>query len=120
MKRVKSFGSDVYLVNTGWTGGAYGEGERFSIPTTRAIISAILSGELRGVSVAILPGFDLQMPTQLAGVDSNLLDPRKTWKSSDAYKKAASDLIDQFNENFKRFRVSEAIRSAGPNKDLLG
>ncbi|MCD6055295.1 MAG: pckA [Gammaproteobacteria bacterium] len=114
MKRVKAFGSEVYLVNTGWTGGSYGFGSRFSIPTTRAVITAILSGELRDAEFVKLPGFEVDMPTQLSGVDTQLLDPRTTWASQEAYKAAANTLIAKFTENFKRFAVSEAVNAAGP------
>ena len=114
MKRVNGFNSEVYLVNTGWTGGAYGDGKRFAIPTTRAVITAILLGELRKADFTTLPGFNLQMPTQLTGVDTNLLDPRRTWQSQTAYVDTANVLINKFIENFKRFTVSDAILAAQP------
>ena len=114
IKRVEGFDSTVYLVNTGWTGGAYGVGKRFDIPVTRAVITAILNGELQNAKTNILPGFNLHMPTQLTGVDSSLLDPRQSWGSQAEYKASANELIQQFIDNFKRFDVDQAIKDTAP------
>ena len=116
MKRLKNHDTQVYLVNTGWTGGAHGKGgKRFSIPTTRAIVSAIVDGHLKNASFEKLPGFNLDIPTQIPGVDANLLNPRKTWSNPAEHDASAKTLIDQFIENFKRFDVSPAIKNAGPS-----
>ncbi|WP_264770455.1 phosphoenolpyruvate carboxykinase [Coxiella burnetii] len=116
MKRIEATGCQVYLVNTGWTGGAYGEGgERFSIPTTRAIVNAVLSGKLKEGPTEVLSGFNLTIPKSALGVDDHLLNPRKTWEDVSAYDARAQLLIQKFRENFEKFKVPAAIREAGPS-----
>ncbi|HEV2613149.1 MAG TPA: phosphoenolpyruvate carboxykinase [Gammaproteobacteria bacterium] len=117
IKRVTHANCPVFLVNTGWTGGAHGKGgTRFSIPTTRAIISAILENELSNTEFEILPLFNFAVPKELHGVDSKLLNPRKTWADSAAYDAQAKELAQKFQENFKKFenKVSAKIIAAGP------
>lgn len=115
MKRLKSHPTDVFLVNTGWTGGAHGEGgQRFSIPTTRAIVTAIVNGQLKNVAFETLPGFNLQIPKEVPGVSSHLLNPKKSWSNQDGYDNTARLLIKKFIDNFERFNVNSDIKNAGP------
>jgi phosphoenolpyruvate carboxykinase (ATP) len=119
MKRIEETNCQVYLVNTGWTGGAFGQGgERFSIPVTRSVITAILSDNLRGKPTEILPGFNVAIPKSVHGVDSKLLNPRNTWQDKNAYDQQARILIDKFRENFVKFDVPAEIRQAGP--EIIG
>lgn len=116
MKHIERTHCPVFLVNTGWTGGAYGQGgQRFSIPTTRAIVNAILSGEINRAEFEVMPRFKLAIPKALSGVDSNLLNPRNTWRDKDAYDQQAIQLVGKFNDNFKRFKnIADAVQEASP------
>ena len=114
LKRLRETKCPVYLVNTGWTGGGYGVGKRFSIPTTRAIVTAILEGNLTKAEFEVLPGFQFRVPTSLAGVDTQLLNPIHTWTDKAKYHEALQELIVRFQDNFKKFAVDQAIQEAGP------
>ncbi len=116
MKKLIETKANVFLVNTGWTGGSYGKGgERFSIPVTRAVVSAILKGDIQKSSFVAYPGFNFMIPETLPGIESNLLDPRKNWSNGDDLKLTINDLAHKFAENMKKFSVSSEILSAGPS-----
>jgi phosphoenolpyruvate carboxykinase (ATP) len=106
----------VWLVNTGWTGGPYGVGERIAIAHSRAVVEAALSGRLDGVETVEDPVFGLAVPTSCPGVPDELLQPRATWADQDAYEEAARDLAQRFADNFEKYSdgASEAVRTAGP------
>jgi len=115
IKRIESFGSKVFLVNTGWTGGPHGVGTRFDIPVTRRIINAIQNGELNGVETRHIEGLKLDVPAFVDGVDPKVLTPKATWKNQNEYDKYLRDLVSQFQENFKKFSVRSEIIEAGPS-----
>ena len=115
IKRLENWDAQVFLVNTGWTGGSYGQGgKRFSIPTTRTIVRAIVNGELHQANYEIMPGFNLAIPTEITGIDKKILNPIKAWSDENVYKACAKLLTENFNDNFKKFNVSDVIREAGP------
>ncbi|MEA3290838.1 MAG: phosphoenolpyruvate carboxykinase [Pseudomonadota bacterium] len=106
----------AWLINTGWTGGPYGEGERMSIAHTRAIVNAALDGKLDDVPTETDPVFGLQVPTECPGVPAEVLNPRNTWQDKEAYDKQATRLAEEFNKNFEQFSggVSSDILEAAP------
>jgi len=93
----------VYLVNTGWTGGPYGVGERIKLRYTRSMIGAALTGSIEQASFVVDPFFRLAYPTELPGVPAELLNPKSTWSDPSAYDETALGLVARFEENFKRF-----------------
>jgi phosphoenolpyruvate carboxykinase (ATP) len=116
-ERLDRHGATVWLVNTGWTGGTFGEGERMPIKATRRLLDAALSGELDGVDCRIDPVFGLRVPEAVPGVASSLLDPRSTWRDPDAYDRRARELARMFRANFEQKfagSVAEAVAAAGP------
>jgi phosphoenolpyruvate carboxykinase (ATP) len=105
----------VWLINTGWTGGSYGEGARMPLPNTRSILSAALSGALKESEYETIPFFDLLIPKSAPLVDSKLLNPRNTWSDLAAYDKKAKMLASLFVRNFEQYVTApEEIRKAGP------
>jgi phosphoenolpyruvate carboxykinase (ATP) len=105
----------VWLVNTGWTGGPFGEGRRMPIQATRALLHAALSGELDEVEYREDPVFGFDVPLTASGIDSGLLDPRSTWRDPEAYDRKAKELAAKFQENFARFADPDSdVANAGP------
>jgi phosphoenolpyruvate carboxykinase (ATP) len=114
-KLLKEHGSNVWLVNTGWSGGAYGVGKRMKLSYTRAMVRAALSGALDGVALRTDPNFGLGVPTSVPGVPGEILNPRSTWSDGTAYDAQAKKLADMFRTNFSRFGdTADEIREAGP------
>src|SRR5690625_1594621 len=114
--RLRQHDVNVWLVNTGWTGGPYGTGSRIKLRYTRAMINAALAGQLDEVEYAEHPVFRVAMPLSCPDVPADLLDPVRTWADPAAYEQQAKSLADMFADNFRRFgdTVSDDIRSAGP------
>jgi phosphoenolpyruvate carboxykinase (ATP) len=112
--RIKKHGSDVWLLNTGWTGGGYGVGSRFKLAYTRAMVTAILDGSLKSVKTVEHPIFGLHMPVAVPGVPAEVLDPRNTWQDKAAYDAKAKELAAKFRENDRKFSITDAVRNAGP------
>lgn len=117
IKRIEDFGSQVYLINTGWAGGSGapgGSGARFPIPVTRAVVKAAQDGSLIGTETQHIESLNLYYPTHIAGVDPQYTNPKAGWESDDTYEQQAHQLATLFSENIKKFDVSEAIIAAGP------
>ena len=117
IKRVADFGAQVYLVNSGWTGGSGapgGTGERFPIPVTRAIVSACQSGALLNCKTKHLDYLNLDIPREIPGVDNRYLNPRDTWEDKESYDAEAKKLAILFADNITKFDVDRAIIEAGP------
>ena len=117
IKRVADFGAQVYLVNSGWTGGSGapdGTGERFPIPVTRAIVSACQSGALLNCKTIHLDNLNLDIPREIPGVDGRYLNPRDTWEDKESYDAEAKKLASLFADNITKFDVDAAIIEAGP------
>ncbi len=114
--RIKKTGAKCWLVNTGWTGGAYGTGARMKIDHTRALLRAALEGLLEGVSESRDNPFDLAVPEHCPQVPDAVLDPRGTWSDKGAYDDQARDLVGRFHANFAQFenQVGEEVKAAAP------
>ncbi len=115
-ERLREHGAAVWLVNTGWSGGAYGTGSRMKLSHTRAMVHAALGGELEGTAFQADPVFGLEVPCEVPGVPSQVLRPRDTWPDGAAYDAAAAKLTKMFRDNFAKFegQVSAEVRAAGP------
>ncbi|NDJ59909.1 MAG: phosphoenolpyruvate carboxykinase (ATP) [Chloroflexi bacterium] len=115
-EKINKHGSDVWLINTGWTGGPYGVGHRMSLGHTRAIVTAVLNGDLKHAETVEDPVFGVRIPTSVPNVPSEILTPRKTWADKAAYDEKALDLARRFKQNFEQFadQASPEVLAAGP------
>ena len=115
-EKLKSSRANVWLINTGWTGGAYGTGSRIKLAYTRAMITAALEGKLDKVDFNKLPTFNLLMPASCAGVPSEILNPRNTWKDKESYDRQLQVLARLFTKNFEKYAVgvSQSVTAAAP------
>lgn len=115
-KNLEKHNTSVWLVNTGWTGGPYGAGERISIQYTRGLLNSALEGKLDNVEFEADPVFGLLVPKSCPGVPSEILMPKNTWNDKAAYDKKAQELAQMFNDNFKQYKefVSQNVLDAGP------
>ena len=114
-EKIEKFGSDVYLINTGWSGGQYGVGKRMSLKATRAIVTAALNGELAKSEYEVDPYFGLNIPKTCPNVESEILNPINTWADKKEYDRLATRLIAAFEENFKKYdHMPDEIVNAGP------
>ena len=115
-EKLERQGSNVWLINTGWTGGGYGDGSRMKIKHTRATLAAALSGALDDVAFEADPIFGLLIPAACPGVPEKVLRPNQTWSNQAEYEKQAKKLAALFRENFKQYAdgVSDAVKAAGP------
>ena len=115
-ERIAAGGAQCWLVNTGWTGGKYGEGNRMPIKATRALLNAALDGSLADAEFRKDANFGFDVPVAVPGVDTSILDPRSTWANADEYDAMAGKLVQLFIDNFAQFEshVDEGVRKAAP------
>ncbi|MBL0703401.1 MAG: phosphoenolpyruvate carboxykinase (ATP) [Sulfurospirillum sp.] len=114
-EKIDKHNVDVYLVNTGWTGGVYGIGNRMSIKETRACIDAILDGSIENEKFEKTPIFELSIPIKLKGVKTDILNPRNTWKNKSLFDASQKELANMFIKNFKKYITEESdFSGAGP------
>jgi phosphoenolpyruvate carboxykinase (ATP) len=116
VERMERWGAQAWLVNTGWTGGPYGTGERMNINHTRSMVRAALEGRLDGIPTVTDPIFGVQVPTHVPDVPAEVLQPRGTWPDAADYDRQAARLAGMFAENFERYAegVGDDVRAAGP------
>jgi phosphoenolpyruvate carboxykinase (ATP) len=115
-KHMAEHNAACWLINTGWSGGPYGVGQRMKISYTRAMIRAILNGSLAQTATTPDPIFGVNVPVSCPDVPNEVLQPRNTWEDKDAYDHQAKDLARRFNENFRKYEagVSDAVRAVAP------
>lgn len=118
-KKMREHKANAYLVNTGWSGGAYGEGKRMSLKITRRIIDAIFDGALADAEWENFPIFNFQVPKAIPGLDSDILHPRNTWQDKTAYDESLKKLAGMFVENFRKYTDNEAGRQLAAHGPAL-
>ncbi|MDG1544974.1 MAG: phosphoenolpyruvate carboxykinase (ATP), partial [Candidatus Poseidoniia archaeon] len=114
-EKLKKHNAQAWLVNTGWSGGAYGTGERIDLPITRRMLTAILDDELEKTSFIPDPNFKILVPEEVPDVDSQILNPRNTWNDKKAYDNKANELITLFKNNFVKYESFGNYSKAGPD-----
>jgi phosphoenolpyruvate carboxykinase (ATP) len=116
-EKLRRHQADCWLVNTGWVGGPFGVGSRMKLPYTRAMLNAVLSGQLRNVPMVPHPVFKVAVPTECPDVPASFLDARGMWADKAAYDKAAQDLAARFNKNFEKFaEAGHEIMASAPGR----
>jgi phosphoenolpyruvate carboxykinase (ATP) len=118
-KKIEEYGANVYLVNTGWSGGAYGVGKRMSIKTTRSCINSILDGSIENNKFDKTPLFGLAVPTTISGVDATILNPRNAWEDKESYDETRIKLAKMFIENFKKYTENEDFDYSGAGPKIV-
>lgn len=115
-RKLTEHNTKVWLLNTGWSGGGFGVGERIALPLTRAMISAVLKNQLNDVPTHIHPIFNVAIPDSVPGVPENILNPEMAWSDTSAYEIEARNLANKFQDNFIKYAatVDEAVKNAGP------
>jgi phosphoenolpyruvate carboxykinase (ATP) len=115
-EKMKAHDVNVWMINTGWSGGSYGVGNRMKLSYTRAMISAALNGDLDNVEMTVHPVFGMLMPTSCPNVPVEMLNPRNTWKDPNAYDTTAHKLAKEFINNFEKYAagVTPEILAAAP------
>lgn len=122
-EKIKKHKTEVFLINTGWTGGPYGVGERIKLSYTRKMVEAALEGKLKKVTFVYEPTFHINIPKEVPGVPSHILFPRNTWQDKDEYDKTAQKLAKEFaksfDKNYKHKNIKDSIVKVCPGKDLI-
>ncbi|MFN2188332.1 MAG: phosphoenolpyruvate carboxykinase (ATP), partial [Candidatus Promineifilaceae bacterium] len=116
-EKIEKHGSDVWLVNTGWSGGPAGVGQRMKLAYTRRMVSAALAEELNDAEYYLDPNFNLSVPAHVEGVPDSVLRPRQTWEDAEAYDAQARKLAAMFINNFEQFKadVTKEVYASGPS-----
>ncbi|NCB40217.1 MAG: phosphoenolpyruvate carboxykinase (ATP) [Erysipelotrichia bacterium] len=118
---MKKHGTKLWLVNTGWSGGAFGKGSRMKIKYTRALLKAALDGSLNNVKFIKDPIFNVEVPSECPGVPAEILTPKNTWQNASEFEKTATELAKRFNDNFKKYAAQSTpeVINAGPISKVM-